>query len=394
MKGDTKMLSGFLTWMMRYGALLYFSFLAALLVIAVSNVILMPKLKKGGRKRDVRVSLLVPARNEEGNIERCVRSLLAQDYGNFELIVLDDNSTDSTGEILGRIAREDPRLKIMKGTPLPEGWLGMCWACWQLAHEADGEYLMFFDADTWHEPIAVSATLDVFERFDADMVSGMAKHKFGTLGETLSVSLAPWGMISCFPVAVMHYFKFGFPSMAAGMYMTFKKEKYFECGGHSVVRMDAVLDKSLARIMKRMGMKIILVDATDAVHCRMYHSMKDAFVGFAKNVFATFDYKVLKCLAVFLFMLASVTIPIAYLAFVGLNADAALAKETLALVGMSLLLWTITSVKGKVPLYTVPLYPVTFTIWFLMTMTSVVHAIFGLSSWKGRKMPRPKVRLI
>lgn len=394
MKGDAEMLSGFLTWMMRYGSLLYFSFLAALLMIAVSNVILMPKLKKSTRKRHVKVSLLVPARNEQGNIERCVRSLLAQDYGNFELIVLDDNSTDATGEILERIAREDPRLKVMKGAPLPEGWLGMCWACWQLAHEASGEYLMFFDADTWHEPICVSATLDVFEDFDADMVSGMAKHKFGTLGEALSVSLAPWGMISCFPVAIMHYFKFGFPSMAAGMYMTFRKDKYFECGGHSAVKMDAVLDKSLARIMKRMGMKIILVDATDAVHCRMYHSMKDAFVGFAKNVFATFDYKVLKCLAVFLFMLASVTIPIAYLVSVGFVADVVLARGAMVLIAMSLLLWTITCVKGKIPLYIVLFYPVTFTIWFLMAMTSVVHAIFGLSSWKGRKMPRPKVSLI
>lgn len=385
-------LSSILSWLMRNGAPLFLLFEGAILVMAISNVILMPKLKKSKKRRDVRISLLVPARNEENNIERCVRGLLNQDYPNFEVIVLNDNSTDATGSILAKLAAEDSRLKVINGKPLPDGWLGMCWACDQLAKASNGEYIMFFDADTWTEPICAGATLDVFESQKADMVSGIAHHHFGGFGEMMAVSLAPWGMLSVFPVVLMHYLKLGFPSIAAGMYMTFRREKYFEIGGHEAVKMDAVLDKSLARMMKRKGMKIICVDATEAVHCRMYHSMKDAFLGFAKNIFATFDFGVLRCVSIFLIMLIAFLTPVVYLIVFGMS-DPVLATKALILVGMSLVLWSITHIKTKVPMYIVPLYPISFTIWFLMTMTSVVHAIFGLSTWKGRKMPRPKVSI-
>src|SRR5436190_14555868 len=113
-----------------------------------------------------RVSILVPARNEERCIGDCVRSLLAQDYPDWELIVLDDQSTDATPRILAELGLrpDDPRRRVIHGEPLPAGWVGKNWACHQLAQAAMGEFMFFTDADTTHAPGTVSATVDYAEK--------------------------------------------------------------------------------------------------------------------------------------------------------------------------------------------------------------------------------------
>ncbi|NIN99519.1 MAG: glycosyltransferase, partial [Anaerolineae bacterium] len=97
------------------------------------------------------VSVLVPARNEARNIRRCLRSLLVQDYPLLEVLVLDDGSTDATADIVTEMAREDRRLRLVRGQPLPQGWMGKNFACYQLARLARGYWLLFTDADTDHE---------------------------------------------------------------------------------------------------------------------------------------------------------------------------------------------------------------------------------------------------
>ena len=137
-------------------------FEAVLLLIALLNVW---TLRRATRHKTAarlpKVSMLVPARNEEVTIERCIRSLLAQDYPDFEVLVLDDGSTDRTRAIVRALAGADPHLTALDGCPLPEGWLGKNWACAQLAARATGELLCFTDADTVCRPealrVAVSA---------------------------------------------------------------------------------------------------------------------------------------------------------------------------------------------------------------------------------------------
>src|SRR5438128_401368 len=118
-----------------------------------------------------RVSVVVPARNEELAIGDCVRSLLAQRYSNFEVLALDDRSTDRTPEILGEIAAADPRLRVLSGEPLPAGWVGKCWAAQQAARVADGDWLLFVDADTRHQPCALASAVAFAERNRADLLS-------------------------------------------------------------------------------------------------------------------------------------------------------------------------------------------------------------------------------
>src|SRR5579875_2754668 len=105
-----------------------------------------------------RLSIVVPARNESANIERCVRSLLAQRLTDFEVLVV-DRSSDGTLEILRRLAQENPRLQVIDGAPLPEGWVGKPWALHQGALRAGGAWLLFTDADSVHDPLAEPSVL-------------------------------------------------------------------------------------------------------------------------------------------------------------------------------------------------------------------------------------------
>ena len=105
------------------------------------------------------ISVLIPARDEEANIRTCLESLQKQDYPNFEILVLDDNSSDNTAKIVEQIAATDDRIQLLRGKPLPKDWAGKPFACYQLAKKARGSWLLFIDADTIHEPHALRSTL-------------------------------------------------------------------------------------------------------------------------------------------------------------------------------------------------------------------------------------------
>jgi len=146
------------------------------------------------------VSVLVPARNEERNIEKCIKSLLQQDYPSYEIIVLDDESEDRTWQILSRLAQGNDNLHLLKGKPLPEEWIGKCWACHQLSEKARGEYLLFVDADTVHKPSMLRSVMDAAGFYQADLISGLPHEKIETFSELLTIPLISWGILAAVPL--------------------------------------------------------------------------------------------------------------------------------------------------------------------------------------------------
>src|SRR2546425_2918205 len=132
------------------------------------------------------VSVIVPARDEEVNIERCVRSLLATTYDPVEIIVVDDRSSDATPEIVERLARSAEaagRLRLVRGAELPAGWFGKPWAVVQGYRTARGELLLFTDADTWHHPELLPRTITVLGAERVDLVSVLTRQETVTFWE-------------------------------------------------------------------------------------------------------------------------------------------------------------------------------------------------------------------
>ena len=245
------------------------------------------------------VSILVPARNEEKNIARCVQSLLAQDYPSFEVLVLDDQSSDDTRLILDRMADSQPGLKVLSGEPLGGDWVGKNWACSRLAQQAGGELFFFTDADTFHQPQTLRAMVTALMGEQADLLTGFPRQEMHTWGERLLVPFFSWAFYCFYPLALAYRMRMPALTVAVGQMMLFRREAYQATGGHSSVRTFIVEDIMLARRIKASGMRWRVTYAADLISCRMYHGSIEAVNGFTKNLFAAFNFRLLPFVFVF-----------------------------------------------------------------------------------------------
>jgi chlorobactene glucosyltransferase len=241
------------------------------------------------------VSILVPARNEEHCIEACVRSLLAQDYPSLEVLVLDDQGTDTTARIVQRLIGELPpdqsgRLQLLRGEALPTGWIGKSFACSQLALHAKGELLYFTDADTVHAPGTVRAVVDEMHHHQVQLLSAHPEYVFGSLGERLMVPLLNFSMLILLPLALVPRRPEPALSNGNGQLMCFQRSAYEQIGGHISVKDSLIEDVMLARLCKAAGHRMIFVDASTLVCCRMYRSFAEVVAGFSKNNFAVYHF--------------------------------------------------------------------------------------------------------
>lgn len=369
------------------------AFVACLVLISLSNWRVLRRMDRyrwAGRLP--RVSVLVPARNEEANISNCVRSLLAQDYPDFEVVVLNDGSTDRTGEILAELA--GARLRVLEGADLPEGWLGKNWACHQLAEAADGEIILFTDADTRHGPQSVRHGVAALEAEGADLLTAIPHEETVTWAERLVVPVIPWSIITFLPLKVAY--RYPYPSLSAtiGQYMLFRKNAYAQIGGYAAVRSDPVDDMTLGRRIKAQGFRWRLADATADVRCRMYRDAGQVFEGFSKNLFAAFGNRLLPFMAVWAWLAVVFLLPIGVLLAGLLGAKVPALDAGIALVGVvcGLASWGLCHLRFGFPLGLVPLYPMTILLGLFIAVRSVTLIWRGRTTWKGRTLVQHRVR--
>lgn len=231
------------------------------------------------------VSVLIPARNEEKNIQNCLISFIRQTYTNLEIIVLDDNSSDNTYEIARNISKHNKNIRVFKGKKLPLDWTGKNWACHQLSLKAKGKWLLFTDADTIHQPHSVLKAVCAAVKNESDFLSCLPRLIAKTWSEKLYMSiihfvfaaLIPWKMTN-----FNHKTKFPF---GMGPFMLIRKKTYWEFGGYEAQKKAILDDMGLARLVKENDGAITILDGTDFVQLRYYENFRQLWNGFSKNSF-------------------------------------------------------------------------------------------------------------
>jgi len=272
--------------------MLYQVIIAAGLVSFALNIILnLRSLKKVHGNNKIPnpaplVSVLIPARNEEQNIESCLGSLQKQDYPNFEVLVLDDNSSDNTVNIVGRIAAEDNRIQLIKGKPLLEGWAGKPFACSQLARKASGSWLLFVDADTIHAPHMLSSVLVLALKFRPSLLSGFPRQIATSLPQKVAIPVLYFVILSWLPLWWLQRSKKSRPSLVIGQFLLFPREEYWRIGGHEAVRSRILEDVWLGVEVNRHGGRHLAVDLSPVVSCNMYPSPGAMWEGFTKWIYS------------------------------------------------------------------------------------------------------------
>ena len=229
------------------------------------------------------VSIILPARNEGAHIERCVRSLLAQDYPHIEVIAIDDRSEDDTGPILDRLAAADRRLTVIHGDPLPPGWMGKAHAIVQGYRLARGDWLLFTDADTEHAPWLLSEVMAVLRDSPAAFATVWARQRHPSLGVYLA-SLAVFTYIFLVTDRRSFHDPKSRHSLVNGQYMIFAREAYEAIGTHAAVRQYSSTDVSLGYLAKLQGWMALLLDGRDGLETTMYRTFSEAFQGWSRSL--------------------------------------------------------------------------------------------------------------
>jgi cellulose synthase/poly-beta-1,6-N-acetylglucosamine synthase-like glycosyltransferase len=335
------------------------------------------------------VSILIPARDEAGEIEGAVRAACAQTAPDLEVIVLDDGSTDGTSAILLRLERELPRLRVEAGVPLPPGWAGKAWACWQLARiHARHPWVLFVDCDVRLAPDAAARALAEARARKVDFLSGFPRQMLGSPGEALLVPLMYLVLLSYLPLAFIRRVKLPSLSAGCGQFMLVRRAPYLEAGGHGAVRRTLHDGIMLARRMKSAGFPVGVFDAWDIARCRMYAGFRSCWRGFSRNAYEALGSPLALGAMIALngafFVLPFLAAPWA-LAAAGLSPTAVVWAAAVAL---ALGLRVLVAVRFSAPMWTVVATPVAVALLIGLQMHSFVNHCTGRPVvWRARAYP-------
>lgn len=324
------------------------------------------------------VSILIPARNEEDTIAGLLNSIGQQSYSNYELFVLDDQSEDNTAGAVEELVLKNPKITLLRGEPLPEGWVGKNWACFQLAQHARGEIVLFLDADVRLAVNALDAALYHMQKNKVVMLSCFPTQKIESLGEWLVVPLMNWLVLSFLPLRTVTRFNHQSLTAANGQFILCDKEAYNVIGGHGAVFDQIVEDMEIARRLKKKKYRIMTVLGNDAINCCMYQGLVESIKGFSKNFYLGFN------VSSFIFFAILVLLMLVFLGpfiLITINTNF-IYCILLILVGRLL----VSLLSKQNPLFNLFLHPLQMITMFLVGVNSLYWTLKGKTVWKGRSI--------
>lgn len=254
----------------------------------------------------LRVSVLIPARNEAARIGATLESLVGSQGVDLEVLVLDDESTDGTDQLVESWRQRDSRVRLLRGRPKPEGWSGKQWACQQLGEAARHEELVFVDADVQVTADAIARTAGLRRQLAVDLLSGFPRQRVVSFGEQLLIPQMHVILLCFLPFLLMRKTRMPAASAGCGQYMATLGSSWRAAGGHASIRESLHDGIRLPRAYRERGLRTDVFDATDMVECRMYASFAETWRGLLKNAVEGFAKQPLLLVMTALIVLTSV----------------------------------------------------------------------------------------
>ena len=350
-----------------------------------SRLFLKPAPADPRRKKWPKVSILIPARNEEKRIGRCLKTVLKQDYPSYEVLVLDDRSTDGTFPLISRYAKSDKRLKVLKGRELTEGWLGKPWACYELSKKAKGQWLFFIDADTWHHPGALKRTVQMAETRKADVLTLFTKQVTHSWMEALVIPVMAYTLLAFIPSRWGLRPKSFFNRFAgvSGQFVFIRRKVYEAFGGHRTVKNEIVEDLNFGKQVVQRGYRLVYGDGSDISFCRMYTNATEVWHGFSKNFFPAVRFSIFYFLNAQIVLLLDGVAPLVALFW---GPQGPLFGPALTLFLVSVGVRGLQAVKYGFHKGSVLFHPLGCLLFSLIGFNSMRWFWFGGGHWKGRSL--------
>lgn len=347
------------------------------------NLMFFPRLSTArGLSSTPFVSVMIPARNEASVIGATIQHWLSQTYPCYEVILLDDHSTDGTGQIARDVAGDDDKLTIISGAPLPNDWMGKNWACHQMAQIARGDILLFTDADVRWSPGGLSALVADMTARNADLYTVWSTQQTVTWGERLVVPLMALVILGYLPILGVHHIPLGAFGAANGQCMAWRRRAYHQIGGHERVRGNVLEDVTLARMVKSAHLRLRMADGAGLVNCRMYQNWHEVKNGYAKNILAGYGSPLALMLGIIFHWLIFI-IPVMWLLIAIFTGQDILIPTLLTALGILIRALSASFTRQRVrDAVFMPLSALLMTIIAIQAL--YWHYIQGGPTWKGR----------
>jgi len=339
------------------------------------------------------VSIIVPMRNEERNTRRCIESLCSQRYPNFEIIAVDDRSEDKTLNILKELASKFSNLKIIEGTPTPDGWVGKNHALWQGVKLAKGNWLLFVDADTVSEPYMLSSVIKYVEEEKVDMFSISTHQVMETFWERVIQPIILSSIYRAFPQKKINDPKSKIAA-ANGQFILIRRSVYEAVGGHLAVKNRIVEDFALANLVKSSGYRLRVMRGTKVIKTRMYTNFSEIWEGWTKNLFFGLGKKwILVAFSIVILLARGIIPPILFawslinLALLGVDTPASLLilAESVFLLVLTIYVGLRTAQFFRIPSYYSLTVPLGAAVYIAVILSSAYKVASGIGvTWKNR----------
>ncbi len=345
--------------------------------VTLFNFLSDPKLRRVNRQYTDLVSILIPVRNESKDIIALLNSIKDQNYDNYEVIILDDDSNDNTYNLCKAFCSQHKKFSIIKGQELPAGWTGKNFACHQLALAARGNFLLFLDADAQVRNGLINTAIYRMYQYNLGLLSVFANSAMVTTGELIVVPLLQYLLLGLLPLRLVYLIKHHFVAAASGQFMLFRADSYRQHQWHNQVKDKVVEDAEIMRIVKAAGYRGETLLANKMLTSRMYKSYLGAINGFSKNVLSVFNYNIIWFL---IYILLTIAGPM--MVIITLNIP--LILFMVAIIIIQRIMGSLSA--GQNPINNLILHPLQMISLTAIAFVAIQKYLTHTLTWKGRRI--------